>query len=503
MARLEDVFRLSGLPTHTFVEPARYQEIKISIRTPGRCCVIEGPSGIGKTTTVLKVLEELGLRDQVLSLSARRPEDAKLIAELPSMKDIGTVIVDDFHRLSDETKAGLSDFMKLLAEADSDKSKLILIGINKAGQQLVRYAYDLGMRIDVFKLEANPTNKIEQLITQGEAALKVVIAEKIQLARRAQGSYQIAQLLCHKICILGQIYETALEQADIGIPVDAVIEEVMGDLARQFREAAMVFARGSKLRREGRAPYLHILRWLADSDEWSLDLSEALNTHPDQKASIVQVLDKGYLAALLNDTDKRTILEPHFHFEPSTSILSVEDPKLIFYLKNIVWRWFTRQVGFRTDVFEYKYDFALSFAGADRAHAKRLAELLGEREVAVFFDEHEQHRILAANIEEYLGPIYRSEARYVIPFLSPDYPTRIWTKVESDNFKERFGSDAVIPVRFTTAKPGYFSDEHKYGGLFFDPLGDAEPQLTKIADTLCKRIVDDREMEAAAAKGEG
>jgi hypothetical protein len=169
-----------------------------------------------------------------------------------------------------------------------------------------------------------------------------------------------------------------------------------------------------------------------------------------------QVLDKGYLGALLNDHDKRTILEPHFHFEPSTSILSVEDPKLIF----------------------------------------------GVREVAVFFDENEQHRILAANLEEYLGPIYRSEARYVIPLLSPDYPKRIWTKVESDNFKERFGSDAVIPVRFTSAKPGYFFDEHKYGGLSFDPLSDAEPQLTNIADALCKRLVHDREKEAAAAKAE-
>jgi len=371
MALLEDVFRLSGLPTYTFVEPVRYQEIKISIRTPGRCSVIEGPSGIGKTTTVLKVLEELGLRDQVLSLSARRPEDAALIAELSEMKDIGTVIIDDFHRLPDATKAKLSDFMKLLAEADSDKSKLILIGINKAGQQLVKYALDLGMRIDVFKLEANPLHKIEQLISQGSEALNIVIAAQIQLAERAQGSYQIAQLLCHKICILSRIFESSAVRLGLTTPVDAVVEEVMEDLARQFREATMVFARGSKLRREGRAPYLHILRWLAESEEWSLDLSEALNMHPDQKASIGQVLDKGYLAALLNDPDKKTILEPHFHFEPSTTILSVEDPKLIFYLKNIVWRWFTRQVGFRTDVFEYRYDFALSFAGEDRAYARR------------------------------------------------------------------------------------------------------------------------------------
>ncbi len=33
MAFMEEVFRLSGMPTYTFVEPMRYQEIKISIRT--------------------------------------------------------------------------------------------------------------------------------------------------------------------------------------------------------------------------------------------------------------------------------------------------------------------------------------------------------------------------------------------------------------------------------------------------------------------------------------
>ncbi len=500
MPFIEEVFRLSGLPTYTFVEPIRFDEIKVSLRTAGRCSVIEGPSGIGKTTTITKAIQDLNLQDSVSSLSARRPRDVEMIADLPTIQDIGTVIVDDFHRLPDEVKSRLSDYMKVLADSESQTSKLILIGINKAGQQLVKFAHDLGMRIDVFKFEANPNEKIEELISKGERALNVTFLAKKQVAAKAQGSFQIAQLLCHKLCMLRKISETSPDPVQVDLPIDVVIEEVMGDLARQFKEATMVFARGSKLRREGRAPYLHILRWLADSDEWSLDLSEAINMHPEQKASIVQVLENDYLSALLSGAEKKPILELHFHFELSTRILSVEDPKLIFYLKNIVWRAFTRQVGFRTDVFEYRYDFALSFAGADRSYARQLSELLGQREVAVFFDEDEQHRILAHNVEEYLAPIYRSEARYVIALLSPDYPTRIWTKFESDNFKERFGSDAVIPVRFSSARPGYFSDDQKYGGLQLDPSGDVEAQLRNIAEILCRRLIEDREKEAAAAK---
>jgi hypothetical protein len=170
----------------------------------------------------------------------------------------------------------------------------------------------------------------------------------------------------------------------------------------------------------------------------------------------------------------------------------VDDPRLIFYLKNVIWRAFTRQAGFKADVFAYKYDFALSIAGSDREHAKELYDLLADREIVTFYDENEQHRILARNIEEYLGPIYRSEARYVIPFLSPDYPKRIWTKFESDQFKERFGNNAVIPIRYTTALPGYFSDDQKYGGLTFDPSGDVNAQLGEMANMLGKRLITDR-----------
>lgn len=170
MPNIEEVFTLSGIPTHTFVEPQRFDEIKVSIRTPGRCMVLEGPSGIGKTTTITKAIADLGLGRRVSTLSARRKKDIEVIAELPEFEDIGTVIVDDFHRLPDEIKARLSDFMKVLADAETETSKLILIGINKAGQQLVKFAHDLGLRIDIFRLEANTNDKILELIGLGERA---------------------------------------------------------------------------------------------------------------------------------------------------------------------------------------------------------------------------------------------------------------------------------------------------------------------------------------------
>jgi len=500
MPMLEEVFRLSGTPTHTYVEPARYSEIMVSVRTPGRCLVIEGPSGIGKTTSINKVIDELGLVDKVRRLSARRSGDLEVIAGLSNKSAIGTVIVDDFHRLSDAIKNTLADFMKLLADEGDATSKLILIGINKAGQQLVKFAPDLGSRIDVLRFEPSDLDKIIDLIEQGEAALNIAIPAKKEIAKKAAGSFQITQLLCHKACTSSRITESPAERLSLAISIDLIIEDVMADLDRSFKDVALGFAQGSKLRKEGRAPYLHILKWLAESSEWSLDIDEALNLHPNMKGSIRQVIDKGYLRALIHgDDEKSQLLGQYFHFEPTTSVLSVEDPQLVFYLKNLVWRAFTIRAGFSTDFFEFKYDYALSFAGTERKLAQRLSELLREREVEVFYDRDLQPEMMGHQIEKYLAPIYRSEARYVVPFLSRNYPNRIWTKFESDHFKERFGENAVFPIRFSDTEPGFFSDADLYASLTFDmAVKDVEGQLRGIADVLCARIVEDRKAQRKA-----
>lgn len=490
VAAVEDVFKVSGVPTYTFVPPPRYAQMKVAIRTPGRCVVIEGPSGIGKTSCVTQILDDLGEAEAVTFLRTREPKDVDYIAALPELGDIGIVIIDDFHRLNDSIKSRITDFMKLLADRGDEKSKLILIGINKAGDRLVQYGSDVGLRIDVFKLEQNPPELVEKLISKGEETLNIQIADKERVCEISQGSFQIAQLLCHEICVEGGITETAAERTSADKTVDVVLDVVLTALRRIFHNACIEFAQGSKLRREGRAPYLHILRWLVESDDWSVDLKRAIKDNPNHRGSVGQVVSKGYLETLMRD--KADVLDEFFHYQPETSVFTVEDPKLVFYLRSINWKSFVKEVGFSTSEFPGRYDIALSFAGTERTHAKELFEILAKREVSVFYDENEQHRIIAEKVEEYLAPIYRSEASYVVPLLSPEYPKRIWTKFESDQFKSRFGQNGVIPLRYRTAADGYFSDASDYGSLSFDPSKDVSDQLETIADTICARLQEDR-----------
>ena len=252
MASGNDVLR-SGLPTYTFVEP-QYKTLLVSIRTPGRGTIVEGPSGIGKTTSVLRIVDSLGDAISVTKLSGRNPDDYDLIAALPEMGAIGLVLIDDFHRLPDKTKFLLADYIKLLADREDEKSKIIVVGINKAGQSLLNYAADLTGRIDTISFEANPEHKVEELVLLGEAALKLSINIKREIVQESQGSFHLAQMLCHECCIEAGVLEESEAKKESTSSMEVIRERVLNDLSKTFFAKAKLFATGPRLRKEVALP---------------------------------------------------------------------------------------------------------------------------------------------------------------------------------------------------------------------------------------------------------
>ena len=481
--KLEEVFKTSGIPTYTFVKPDEYDRLLIGLRTPGRGLVVEGPSGIGKTTSVFKALEELKLVDGTLRLSARKADDRSMIAELPKIKDIGIVLIDDFHRLVEDDKRAIADFMKTLADEEQPGSKLIVVGINKAGDSLVRFAADLNNRIDTIRFETNPDELVQELVGKGEQALNIQVNAKTELVTDCHGSFHIAQMLCREVCLSAGVLEASNQPRALDVSLELVRERVLNELGRAFWEHARKLATGPRLRREGRAPYLHMLRWLAESEDWSLQLDQALAQHPDHRGSVGQVIDKGYLQEYLLANPE---LQEVIHYDPSTRMLGIEAQKFLYFLRNLIWNKFAKQVGFISAEFKGRYDFALSFAGSDRDVAEALYNRLCESELAVFYDKSEQHRILANNVEDYLAPIYRSEAQFIVALLGPDFPKKIWTKFESDQFKQRFGENGVIPIWFADVQLGMFDESKRVGGVTFDRSKDFAVQIDEICQLLVK-----------------
>jgi hypothetical protein len=486
---LHEVFTISGIPKYTFVKPKEYPRLLMALKTPGRGIVVEGPSGIGKTTAITKAIEEVAPSAHVLKLSARKRDDVDLIKQLPDMQPLGTVVIDDFHKLPDPEKRQIADLMKVLADEGRADSKVIAIGINRAGEALIDFADDLTNRLETIPFEENPDPLVAEVLRLGEEKLKIKINIRDEIISAANGSFYVAQMLAYNTCLDAGITAVQTEQTQTSISFAAVKAKVFETLARRFQPRTQEFAKGTRLRREGRAPYLHLLYWLGSSEEWTLSLDRARVQHSEFRGSLTQIIEKNYLVELLSALPE---VADVIHYEQRSRQLTVEDPQYVFYLRNISWDRFAQNVGYWGLEFPSRYDVALSFAGTERQLAEAIFKDLCDRELEVFYDKNEQHRILAEDVEEYLRPIYQSDAQFVVVLLSKEYPKRIWTKFESEQFKAKFKKGGVIPIWFSDAPPGIFDETNRVGGITYDVGGDSAAQVAAACETIARRIAESR-----------
>ena len=78
----------------------------------------------------------------------------------------------------------------------------------------------------------------------------------------------------------------------------------------------------------------------------------------------------------------------------------------------------------------WRWDVALSFAGAQRDYVRQVAEALKARGVSCFYDADEQPALWGRFLAEELPAIYGEQAAAVVMFVSAEYAAREWTRVE-------------------------------------------------------------------------
>ena len=153
--RLEDVFVTEGVPRYTFVEPPNYVDILLDVRKPGKPVIIEGQSGTGKTTALKRIVQQVGPQDAIY-LSARQPIDIERIEQLVLTRPPGLFVIDDFHRLSEDLRERLANIAKVAAEQDAGSSstlpKLVIIGINQVGSDLIQLVPDIAKRTGIHRI---------------------------------------------------------------------------------------------------------------------------------------------------------------------------------------------------------------------------------------------------------------------------------------------------------------------------------------------------------------
>ena len=110
----------------------------------------------------------------------------------------------------------------------------------------------------------------------------------------------------------------------------------------------------------------------------------------------------------------------------------------------------------------WRWDVALSFAGAQRHYVQQVAQALQARGVRCFYDADEQIDLWGKYLAEELPAIYGEQAASVVIFVSAEYAARDWTRLERRtalNRAVRERQEYVLPARFDdTPLPGLLSD---------------------------------------------
>lgn len=342
--RLSDVFVKSGFPEVTFVPRADFVLLKHALEQPGRGVVVEGPSGVGKTTAVEKAVKDLknaGLGAHIpiqRILSARNPEDRKALQTLRKWHK-GTVIVDDFHRLDLTLRQELVDYLKELADTASKTKKIAIVGIPRTSQSLVSTSFDIATRLDVFSYAHVEYDLILQMIEKGEAALNIQFDRKPEIALAANGSLNLAQFICFYLCAMFGIDQTQDQTQVIHCDIDRATEYVMTYLARKFEESIGYFiAMGGARDITG----LRLLEELALAEDGFLSLSLLKDNRPDLARNIERFSKELWMERLYKNCPDSA---NHLFFDQIRQALVIDDPQLAFYLKKVSFSILAKEVG--------------------------------------------------------------------------------------------------------------------------------------------------------------
>ena len=456
---LEEVFRTEGLPEFTFVPPPNYNEILLDVRRPGKPVILEGQSGTGKTTCVRHIVTELDDGKPTEYLTARNAIHISRIEEVVRDQTPGRFVIDDFHRLSQHLQEQIADVAKLSAEVDDDSSlpKLVIIGINQVGSELIQLVPDIAKRTGIHRIAPGKQADIEKLISSGCERLNITIEKKDEIYGETRGDYWLTQQICQSICGAANITKTVDVIKDVKFTMSEVRQRVVDRLRAAYYPGVKEFCRGRRFR-PSNDPYFKLLRAVGQQDSSIIDLNEMANSVSDVRGSINNIKERR-LQVLI---ESKPAVSRHFYYNPETKNFALEDPALFYFIKHLDWNQLRQDCGFREHSGDFEFDVAISFAGENRELAQFIADNLTTLDVPVFFDAMFEANYLGKAWSQQFKEIFANKSRFVVCILDEHHLKKIWPTFEREHFVPRIADEGVIPI---------FLDETKFPGLPQDLIG--------------------------------
>ena len=407
--KLGDVFKTVGLPPFTYVKPPYYPEVRADMEQAGRHILIEGPSGIGKSCVVWKAIEELGWVDglQFSYMSCRDNNAPRIFDEFMALAIEGkptpwpTLIVDDFHLLLESVKSELGSRLKRIAD----------------------------------------------YVFTGQQALQVLFSDETTLLGEIDGNFWLAQYVCHKICALNSIFETADAPAILTFDMLTIRRRLMEELTPRYLDTAAHFSKGKKWRPGGNKPYMEVFLALKQVPESVVSYDRILATVSERRRPGLKAI-RSRVASVIHNPAKSVDLRKQIAF--SEDSFSIEDPLFRYFMNYLNPDELFARLGIDPQAADrdraYPYDIGFSFAGEVRDLVEIVNAELKEEDVVTFYDYDQQAFLLALNLEETLARIYSESCRYYLVFMDECYRNKVWTKYERDIMTRPGRANHIIPV---------------------------------------------------------
>jgi hypothetical protein len=127
-----------------------------------------------------------------------------------------------------------------------------------------------------------------------------------------------------------------------------------------------------------------------------------------------------------------------------------------------------------------RFDFAISFAGPERALARTLAQSLSRAGLRVFFDELFEHEMLGTDGADYLNRVFFEQSRYCVALVSENYEKRAWAQLERRAAQARehvAGPGVLLPVLVDATRPSWLLPTRVYFNLPERSMGELHDVL--------------------------
>jgi hypothetical protein len=302
-------------------------------------------------------------------------------------------------------------------------------------------APDIAKRVGIHKIQFGRENDIKKLIMIGCDKLNIEFDDWHAIYEESRGDYWLTQHLCQTICSINNVLCKSEDHAIIRIALPELRSRVVERLRSAYHEGVKQFCRGRRFR-PSNDPYYKLLRAIGQQESSIVDLNELASINADVRGSINNV-KQHRLKVLLSEKDECQKL---FYYNEGPATFIIEDPAVFYYIKHLDWDTLRNDCGFRTDLKDYEYDIAISYAREDQRLAACIAENLRIMDASVFYDEYYENNYLGKSLSGVFKEIFGEKSRLVICLLDKVYQDKIWTTFEKECYLPRVRDAEVIPI---------------------------------------------------------